>query len=222
MNNKPDSFRFDADEFVTLARSRLLETVPESGVDLALPAARSDDDLNPHLQSSADDGVNSRPAAVLVPVINRAPELSVLLTQRTEALPTHAGQVAFPGGKIDREDEGPVATALRETEEETGLKRRYVHTIGFLDAYQTRTGFRIIPVVGLVEPGFDIVPEPGEVADVFEVPLRFLMDPANHQRHTRQWQGVRRTFYAMPYNERYIWGVTAGMLRNLYDRMYRI
>ena len=155
-----------------------------------------------------------------MPIVRRQPELTVLLTQRTEHLPSHPGQVAFPGGKIDAGDADAIATALRETEEETGLERRFVNPLGYLDAYQTRSGFRVIPVVGLVETGFDLIAEAGEVADIFEVPLRFLMDPANHLQHTREWKGAERRFYAMPYGEKYIWGVTAGMLRNLYDRMY--
>lgn len=187
---------------------------------MALEAARSDDDLNTHLPPTFEVS-HPRPAAVLVPVVRRKPELTVLLTQRTEHLPSHPGQVAFPGGKIDASDADAVAAALRETEEETGLDRRFVDILGFLDCYQTRTGFRVLPVVAMVETGFELTPEAGEVADIFEVPLRFLMDPANHQQHTRHWQGYERRFYAMPYGERYIWGVTAGMLRNLYDRMYR-
>ena len=189
-------------------------------LDLTLEAPRSDDDLNPHLRPTFDVS-NPRPAAVLVPLVRRQPELTVLLTQRTEHLPSHPGQVAFPGGKVDPDDDDAVAAALRETEEETGLGRQFVETIGFLDSYQTRTGFRVLPVVALVETGFNLVPEEGEVAAIFEVPLRFLMDPANHLEHTREWQGTQRKFYAMPYGERYIWGATAGMLRNFYDRMYR-
>lgn len=211
--------RFDADEFMARAPGRLLPDIPGEAVDMGLQAPRSDDDLNPHLQPTFDVS-SPRPAAVLVPLVRRQPELTVLLTQRTEHLPSHPGQVAFPGGKIDKTDADAVAAALRETEEETGLERQFVTPVGFLDAYQTRTGFRILPVVAMVETGFELVAEAGEVADIFEVPLRFLMDPANHLRHTRQWQGTERTFYAMPFGKRYIWGVTAGMLRNLYDRMY--
>ncbi len=211
--------RFGSKTFLARARQHLHAHVPAEGIDLSRPAARSDDDLNRHLGATFDCPT-PHPAAVLIPVIRRQPELTVLLTQRTDRLPSHPGQVAFPGGKIDRSDDGPIAAALRETHEETGLAPEFVEPLGFLDAYQTRTGFRVIPVVSLVHTGFELVPEPGEVAHIFEVPLRFLMDPKNHQTHARQWQGVERHFYAMPFGEHYIWGATAGMIRNLYDRLY--
>lgn len=207
------AFRFDIEEFLARAEDRLLKEVP-------LEPRRSDDDLNRHLASVVPEDADSRPAAVLVPVVKRRPEVSVLLTQRTDHLPSHPGQVAFPGGKIDDTDEGPVDAALRETQEETGVARHHVRPVGFLDAYQTRTGYRVVPVVAVVEPGFELRPEPGEVAAVFEVPLRFLMTPANHLTHERNYDGQPRRFYAMPYGERYIWGATAGMLRNFYDRLY--
>ncbi len=212
--------RFDADEFMARASDRLLAKIPAEAMDMRAEAPRSDDDLNPHLRPTFEVS-DPRPAAVLVGLVRREPELTVLLTQRTEHLPSHPGQVAFPGGKIDEDDADAVAAALRETEEETGLLRCFVTPVGFLDAYQTRTGYRVLPVVAMVEPGFELRPEDGEVADIFEVPLRFLMNPTNHQYHSRRWQGSNRRFYAMPYGERYIWGATAGMLRNLYDRMYR-
>ena len=181
--------------------------------------ARSDDDLNPDLRA-IDPLKTRRAAAVLVPIVLHEPELTVLLTQRTDHLASHAGQVAFPGGKIEpRED--ALAAALRETREETGLDQSYIEPIGFLDAYLTRTSFEVVPVVALVKPGFVLAPHEGEVAAVFEVPLRFLMSQENHARHSREWLGKERFFYAMPYGERYIWGATAGMIMNLYDRLYR-
>jgi 8-oxo-dGTP pyrophosphatase MutT (NUDIX family) len=206
------SFRFDEDEFRARATGRLL---PEPS---SLPK-RSDDDLNP-LARIVPEGAVLRPAAVLVPILRGLEGLSVLLTERTASLRQHAGQVAFPGGRIDEGDEGPVAAALREAEEETGLDPTFVEPIGFLDTYLTATAYGVVPVVALVERGFDLRPHEGEVASVFEVPLSFLMDPANHLKHSREWRGLSRAYYAMPYGERYIWGATAGMIRNLYDRMY--
>jgi 8-oxo-dGTP pyrophosphatase MutT (NUDIX family) len=206
------AFRFDAFEFRERAETRLLSAPPAR-------YGRSDDDLNPGSEGIPMD-LPHRPAAVLVPVVLRSPELSVLLTRRTPHLTSHAGQIAFPGGKIDDADDDAVGAALREAEEETGLERSFVEPLGFLDGYLTRTSFRVIPVVGLVRPGFTLVPEPGEVAEVFEVPLRFLMSAENHARHSVDWKGRTRFYYAMPYGERYIWGATAGMIRNLYDRMY--
>lgn len=207
-----DDFRFDEAEIRARAATRLLKDVPEA-------VARSDDDLNPDL-TAIDPLKARRAAAVLVPIVLHEPELTVLLTQRTDHLASHAGQVAFPGGKIEpRED--ALAAALRETREETGLDRSYIEPIGFLDAYLTRTSFHVVPVVALVKPGFVLAPHEGEVAAVFEVPLRFLMSQENHARHSREWLGKQRYFYAMPYGERYIWGATAGMIMNLYDRLYR-
>jgi 8-oxo-dGTP pyrophosphatase MutT (NUDIX family) len=208
-----NDFRFDEAEFRQRAQTRLLHSVPDK-------AARSDADLNPDLKA-IDPLEPRRPAAVLVPIVLHEPELTVLLTQRTDHLASHAGQIAFPGGKIDQ-GEDALAAALRETLEEIGLDQTYIEPIGFLDAYLTRvTGFQIVPVVALVRPGFVLAPHEGEVAAVFEVPLRFLMSGENHFRHSRQWQGEERYFYAMPYGERYIWGATAGMIMNLYDRLYR-
>ena len=183
------------------------------------PASPSDFDLNPEAVAEPAWRIPSRPAAVLVPVIARA-ELTLLFTQRTDHLPDHAGQISFPGGKIDDGDEGPAATALREAEEEVGLARAHVETLGYLDAYRTGTGYCITPVVALVSPDFTLKLNPDEVSDAFEVPLRFLMDPANHQKHARPWRGRERHYYAMPYGERYIWGATAGMLKNLHQRVF--
>ncbi|MGM9428216.1 CoA pyrophosphatase [Hydrogenophaga sp. MI9] len=158
-------------------------------------------------------------AAVLLPLVQRD-RLSLLLTQRTAHLSTHSGQIAFPGGKVDAEDRDATAAALREAEEETGLPPSHVEVIGTLPQYVTGTQFFITPVVALVRPGFTLQPNPDEVDDVFEVPLDFLMDPANHRRHGFEWGGELREWYSMPYQdgatERFIWGATAGMLRNLY------
>ena len=202
-----------------VAASRVLYTGPSVRVfDNRQLAPRSDYDLNPELKAELD-GAQPRPAAVLVPIIARPGGLTVLLTQRPETMPTHAGQIAFPGGKMDRTDATPVDTALREAEEEIGLHRRHVEVLGFLDSYQTGTSFRIVPVVSIIDPSFTLTVDRREVVDAFEVPFAFLMDGANHRRDQRQYNGVVRHFYAMPYGDRYIWGATAGMLRNLYERL---
>ena len=158
-------------------------------------------------------------AAVLLPLVVRD-RLSLLLTQRTVHLSTHSGQIAFPGGKVDADDADPTAAALREAQEEIGLAPSHVEVLGTLPQYITGTQFFITPVVALVLPGFALQPNPHEVDDVFEVPLDFLMDPANHRRHGFEWDGELREWYSMPYKdgatERFIWGATAGMLRNLY------
>jgi 8-oxo-dGTP pyrophosphatase MutT (NUDIX family) len=195
----------------TLARERLHSEPPSEG-----SRGPSDFDLNPGSENEIpDDPV--RKAAVLVPVV-AGDDLSVILTMRTGHLSSHAGQIAFPGGKLDQ-GEGVLDTALREAEEEIGLLPAFVEPIGYLDWYRTRTGFVVSPVVALIRPGFKLQANPAEVDDVFEVPLSFLMDAANHAKHKRFWRGQDRSFYAMPYGERYIWGATAGMIKNLYEKL---
>jgi 8-oxo-dGTP pyrophosphatase MutT (NUDIX family) len=181
------------------------------------PESLGDHHLNPDLPA---DGINFRDAAVLIPVVARQPEASVLLTQRTPHLMAHAGQIAFPGGKVDAGDPTPAAAALREAEEEIGLRRALVEPIGYLSPYLTRTGFRIVPVLGRVDPDHRLTINPEEVVDAFEVPLSFLMSPDNHRRGSRMFKGELRYFYEMPFNERYIWGITAGIIRGLYQRIY--
>ncbi|MEX0404667.1 CoA pyrophosphatase [Aquibium sp. LZ166] len=161
-----------------------------------------------------------RDAAVLVPVVDRGEEATVLLTKRTEKLRSHSGQIAFPGGRIDPEDATPEHAALREAEEEIGLDATFIEVIGRMPDYLTGSGYRIAPVLATVRPGFLLTINEDEVDDAFEVPLRFLMDPANHRRESRMWQERERFFYTMPHGERYIWGVTAGILRTLYERLY--
>jgi 8-oxo-dGTP pyrophosphatase MutT (NUDIX family) len=155
-----------------------------------------------------------------MPLIERENGLSLLLTQRTHSLSTHAGQIALPGGRVDASDADVVSAALREAREEVGLPSSHVRVLGPLPEYVTGTAVVVTPVVALVMPGFELRPNPHEVADVFEVPLAFLMDPRNHHRHEAMWRGELRQWYAMPYHdgdvERFIWGATAGMLRNLY------
>ncbi len=156
-----------------------------------------------------------RPASVLVPIVARTPDITILLTQRTEDMPSHAGQVAFPGGRRHESDADDVATALRETEEEVGIGQDFIEVIGSYDHYQTGTGYEITPIVGIVTPGFTVRADPREVAAVFEVPLDHFLDERNHRIDSRMAQGRERRFYAMPYGQRYIWGATAGMLKNL-------
>jgi 8-oxo-dGTP pyrophosphatase MutT (NUDIX family) len=161
-----------------------------------------------------------KPAAVLVPIVNRAPALTVLFTERSHDLPDHPGQISFPGGRIEPDDPDEKIAALREAEEEVGLPRDRVTLLGRLSKYETVTGYRVIPVVGWIEPPFQLKPDPVEVADVFEVPLSFLLDPANQKRHFRMIGELRRDYFAIPYGERYIWGATAAMLMIL-DRTLR-
>jgi len=160
---------------------------------------------------------DNREAAVLVPIVKRTDGLNVLFTRRTDHLNHHPGQISFPGGHTEEHDESAEHAALRETHEEVGLPESYIQTIGRLNDYVTRTGFRVTPVVGLVEYPYPSDPDDHEVAEVFEVPFSFLMDPANHQKCSRIFMGKRRYFWAMPYQDYYIWGATAGMLKNLYD-----
>jgi 8-oxo-dGTP pyrophosphatase MutT (NUDIX family) len=205
-------------EFFDLARRWLTLEVPAALCDPSAPARRGDLDLDPAAWERAGV-VASRPAAVLVPVVDR-PTPTVILTLRTADLASHAGQIAFPGGKIDPDDASPLGAALREAQEEIGLAPALVEPLGYLDLYLTFSGFRIVPTVARVAPGYALNLNKSEVSEAFEVPLSFLMGPQNHQRHSRDWKGITRQYYAMPYEDRYIWGVTAGILRNLYERLY--
>lgn len=193
---------------------KLMANVPSDAQMLAGDHAFQNDWVDP------GDKQVLRDAAVLVPIVDRPDGLTVVLTKRADHLNAHAGQVAFPGGRVEDSDGSAAAAALRETEEEIGLSRDYITIKGELERYRTGTGFSIQPVVGFVEPGFTLDIHAGEVAEVFEVPLDFLMDPENHLRHSAVWQGKRREYYAMPYGDYYIWGATAGMLVNFYKRIY--
>ncbi len=205
--------------FFERTRARLTLEVPPALTDPGAHGVRRGDlDLDPALWERA--GVRaSKPASVLVPVVDRDTP-TVLLTLRTAELASHAGQIAFPGGRIDPDDESPVAAALREAKEEIGLAPNLIEPIGYLDLYLTFSGFRILPTVARVKPDFTLTINPSEVVETFEVPLAFLMTPANHQRKSRDWKGITRDYYAMPFGDRYIWGITAGILKNLYDRIY--
>jgi 8-oxo-dGTP pyrophosphatase MutT (NUDIX family) len=206
-------------EFFDRARKALTLDVPPALHDHSVTDfARGDLDTDPAKWEQV--GVSAtRPAAVLVGVVDH-PEPGVLLTMRTSDLPSHPGQIAFPGGKMDPHDATPLAAALRETQEEIGLDAALIEPIGYLDLYLTFTGFRILPVVARVSSTYALTVNAREVADAFEVPLAFVMDKANHKRASRDWKGVTRHYYEMPFGERYIWGVTAGILRNLYEKIY--
>jgi 8-oxo-dGTP pyrophosphatase MutT (NUDIX family) len=213
MNAPPSEDPYAPETFFARAAARLLSSPPAKGADRA-----GDHCLNPTYVPPP--GLHFVDAAVLVPVVARRPQASVILTQRTTALKTHAGQIAFPGGKISDEDSGPAAAAIRETEEEIGLSPNLIAPVGYLDAYLTGTGYRVVPVVARVEPDHPLAPSPDEVDAVFEVPLSFLMSPENHRVGSREFRGVLRYFYEMPFEDRYIWGVTAGIIRGLYERVY--
>ena len=176
-----------------------------------------DHDLNPSLPRAA----LRRPAAVLVPIVERPDGHTVLLTRRADHLHDHPGQISFPGGRLDDIDRGPIDAALRETAEEIGLGRQYVELAGLLDGYETVTGYGVTPVVAFIRPGFALALDAFEVAEAFEVPLAFFLDEASRQLHSRMRDGRRRYYYAFEYADRYIWGATAGMLVNLQRRIAR-
>jgi len=210
--NFPMTFaqRIAADGVAALS-PRLLQEAPQ----LPLMPSRGDFDLNPDLRP--DKPRMLAPAAVLLPIVQRD-EPTVLFTRRTEHLSRHAGQVSFPGGRAQDDDRTLVDTALRETHEEIGVTADFVSVAGFLDAYETGTGYAILPVVGLLKRGFSVVAEVNEVAEIFEVPLAFLLDPASRQIRFGEWQGRKREFYAFEYDGHYIWGATAAILVNFRDR----
>jgi len=216
---KNRSHVFTAQELRSRAAGVLTPPALVPSVPMTGQARRSDLDLNSDAaKGHADD--RTRSAAVLVPIIDREPEATVLLTKRTETLPVHAGQIAFPGGRMEEIDPSPMDTALREANEEVGLERDHVDVLGFLDTYQTITNFRVAPAVAIVSPSFTLRLDEIEVAEAFEVPLRFLMDVENHEIHSLMREGTERFYYAMPYGRHYIWGATAGILHNLYEWLY--
>jgi 8-oxo-dGTP pyrophosphatase MutT (NUDIX family) len=212
-----DAANIGSTQFFDRARARLNFDVPPSLSDSSIIPLSGDHGTDRMLGIIARERP-IRPAAVLIAVVDH-PQPTVLLTQRAAHLNDHAGQISFPGGKIDPTDASPLDAALREAEEEVGLDRRFIDPIGYLDLYATSFGFRILPTVARVEPGFSLRINEAEVDDAFEVPLSFLMNPANHQVQSKEFRGVERTYYVMPFAERYIWGATAGILRVMYERI---
>jgi 8-oxo-dGTP pyrophosphatase MutT (NUDIX family) len=204
----------DAEDFLALAVDRLRPEPPDAEDALANP--RGDHSL---------DGVRlphplaPKAAAVLVPVVLRD-EPTLLFTERAASLREHSGQIAFPGGRVDPTDASVLDAACREAEEEIGLERRFIDPMGYLDPYLSGTNYLVMPVVARIAPDYTLSLNPHEVADAFEVPIRFLMNPTHHELHSKEWRGRVRRYYAMPYEGRYIWGVTAGIVRNLYERLY--
>lgn len=219
LNPQSHGAALSAPEFYARVRDRLTLDVPPGLNDASVTPVRGDHDADPVLQKIAEIRP-IRPAAVLVAVIDH-PEPTVLLTQRAQHLPDHPGQISFPGGKIDKTDADPLDAALREAEEEIGLSRGAVEPLGYLDLYMTTLGYRIMPLIARVPPGFELALNTAEVDAAFEVPLAFLMDRTNMEKHSREWQGMERHYYAITFGERYIWGVTAGILRNMRERIYR-
>lgn len=201
---------FSFNDFLRRAEQRLLKVPAQTW-------NRSDDDMNAKAQM-IDHGKSAKPAAVLVPIVLRD-EATVLLTERHKDLSNHAGQISFPGGRIDN-DETPLEAALREADEETAIAANHIKPIGYLDCYLTVTNYLVTPVVATVETGFSTKAQASEVASIFEVPLSFLMDVKNCQTHTREWKGLERRYYVYQYGPHHIWGATAGMIRNLHDIIY--
>jgi 8-oxo-dGTP pyrophosphatase MutT (NUDIX family) len=216
---KTEPALFNSAEFFARARARLRFEIPPGLTDASIVPPSGDQGTDRMLEIIAREQP-IRPAAVLIAVVDH-PQPTVLLTQRAAHLHDHAGQISFPGGKIDPTDASPLDAALREAWEEVGLAREFIDPIGYLDLYGTGFGFRILPTVARVRPGFTLRISEDEVDDAFEVPLAFLMNAANHQVHSKEFRGIMRSYYAMPFADRYIWGATAGMLRVLYERICR-
>jgi 8-oxo-dGTP pyrophosphatase MutT (NUDIX family) len=209
-----------ASEFFSRAQETLTFDVPAGLADPNVLPRRDAQDTDPDVLAAIAAVRPIRPAAVLVPIIEHH-EPSVLFTQRTAHLADHGGQISFPGGKIEAGDASPADAALREAEEEIALARSFVEPIGYLDIHITPFGHRIVPVLARVRPGFELCLNQNEVDTAFEVPLAFLMTPQNHRRESRNWNGLMVKYYVIPFANHNIWGATAGILRNLYERVYQ-
>lgn len=211
---------FTAVDFRRRAETRSRSLASAADVARLDAIMRGDDDLDAGRAPRTAVRDDLRLAGVLIGIVEREPGATVILTLRASHLSVHAGQIAFPGGRIDTRDRTVIDAAVREAGEEIGLLPGEVELVGLLDPYRTNSGFHVVPVLSIVSPGFVAKTDANEVAEVFEVPLEFLMNAANHQRHSVDWEGRRRHFYAMPYRDRYIWGATAGILRAMYERLY--
>jgi 8-oxo-dGTP pyrophosphatase MutT (NUDIX family) len=207
-----------SDAAVNFARPHFGDAAWQRQLSAAVAAGQRTGRIQP--MPLVNDAARFRDAAVLVGVVDHGDEASLILTMRTGHLNDHAGQIALPGGKIDADDADPTAAALREAWEEIGLDSRFVEPIGYFFPYLTGTNFRIVPVLATIRPGFTLSPNVNEVADVFEVPIRFLMDDANHRIGQRVFDGTTRYFYEMPFGERHIWGITAGIIRQIFELLY--
>lgn len=218
MNNSANMTKnYSAQEFADLSKADHHEILKHDPI--ALSETHGDHRLNPDLSEELQN-LKLRPAAVLIPVIADDDVARVILTVRTEKLRKHSGQVAFAGGAIDADDASPEHAAMREAEEEIGLNADFIEPVGQLPIYRSLTGFSITPVLALVKPGYNLTASPDEVDQIFEVPLMDLMNPDNHIHDSLVWQNKRRYFYTIKHSEHRIWGVTAGIIRTLYERLY--
>lgn len=220
LNTNSTHKKFSVTDLCERAKVKLTPDVTAHDDIFLTTKCLGDHDLNPDAIDHIDLTKPKRKAAVLIPIIERSSETTVILTKRSHELPTHAGQISFPGGTYEEQDKDAIDTALREADEEIGLKHDQVKVLGLLDPYFTVTGFQIAPILGTITSSFEAQTNPQEVVEIFEVPLSFLMSKENHHKHSLMWQGKKRYYHAMPYKNYYIWGATAGIIHNLYERLY--